>query len=153
MCPSFGLSLRQESMVLLRLCQIAGGSTMQNILLILCEVCYLSGESGFLSNFQQFLLWLCAPYWWKWPWKYPPCASQAGVFFSAYCRSNIFRFCFPKGTKAGLNYSWSHRPKLIYLLHLASINCFKSQVTSLFNTSTKVQLPPSVMAQGPHPTC
>lgn len=33
-------------MVLLWLCQIAGASTMQNILLILCEVCYLSGESG-----------------------------------------------------------------------------------------------------------
>lgn len=44
--PLSVLAYRQESMVLLRLWQIAGGSTMQNILLILCEVCYLSGESG-----------------------------------------------------------------------------------------------------------
>lgn len=77
-----------------------------------------------------------------------PTTCRSGFF--AYCRPNIFRFCSPKGTGAGLNYSWSH---LIYLLHLASINCFKSQVTSLFNTSAKVQLPPSVMARGPHPTC
>lgn len=33
-------------MALLWFRQIAGGSLMQNILLILCEVCYLSGESG-----------------------------------------------------------------------------------------------------------
>lgn len=37
-------------MVLLRFREIAGGSIMQNILLILCEVCYLSGKSGLLCH-------------------------------------------------------------------------------------------------------
>lgn len=52
--------------------------------------------------------------------------------------SNKVSVSLPKGAVAELNYAWNHGPKLNYLLHLASINSFKSQVTSLFNTSTKV---------------
>lgn len=141
--PLSVLAYRQESMVLLRLWQIAGGSTMQNFsvhpvwsVLPLRREWFAVPRVGFLSNFQQFLLWLYAPHWCKLLLKYPPRASEVEGF--RITSSNKVRLCLPKGAEAEFNYSWSHRPKLIYLLHLASINSFKSQVTSLFNTSTKV---------------
>lgn len=74
MYPSFTLTLQTGIGVCSVVCQLTRwvhdaqtkSTPMQNIQFIICEVCYLNGESGLLSgcrfplDFQQFLLWLYA---------------------------------------------------------------------------------------------
>lgn len=112
---------------------------MQNPLLILCEVCYLSGESGLLSRGSASSLSLSSF----------SCGSLESIdvklskknpedFSPRTVTSAAARPGPAPGTQAECDCFSGHIPKLIYLLHLASITGSKAQVTALFNTSTKV---------------